>query len=231
MNKVTVVSPHLDDAVQSVGALIWALSRSGVSVTVLTVLAGDPAMDEPAGWWDAATGFATAGEAAKVRRREDRRACRMVGAEPIWLPYWDDQYDRGADDATIASQVVAATRGSDVVLVPGFPLLHADHAWVAELVSGVVDEHGLGFYVEQPYAAQLLEPPRLPAYIPQQVTWAVARATLRDTWRKTRAIGCYRSQRSMLGPHWHRKSTVYERLRGGETVAWPPGVAWVAGRR
>jgi LmbE family N-acetylglucosaminyl deacetylase len=223
MQQLTVVSPHLDDAAVSVGALIRSLSSSGVAVTVLTVLAGDPLSRAAAGRWDTAAGFGTAGEAAQRRREEDRRACRLLGAVPVWLPFCDDQYKRGADDGTIAAQLARATANADVVLVPGFPLLNPDHAWVTTLVS----EHlrpgaaQLGFYVEQPYAAQLWEAPRLPAQAPPDTAWSVESMTLRDVWRKNRAVACYRSQRQPMGPHWYRKTTAYERSRGGETVAWP----------
>src|SRR5213080_853986 len=93
--RVVVVSPHLDDAVLSLGAALARAARRGGAVTVLTVLAGDPASETPAGEWDSQAGFATAGEAARARREEDRRACALLGVEPVWLPFSDHQYDRG----------------------------------------------------------------------------------------------------------------------------------------
>ena len=39
-----------------------------------------------AGGWDRRGGFATEGESARARREEDRRACAVLGATPVWLP-------------------------------------------------------------------------------------------------------------------------------------------------
>src|SRR6476620_7604766 len=87
--RVVVVSVHLDDAVFSVGAALARAARRGADVTVLTVLANDPADESPAREWDAQAGFATAAEAARARREEDSRACELVGATPVWLPFGD----------------------------------------------------------------------------------------------------------------------------------------------
>ena len=89
-------------------------------MTVLTVLAGDTGSDLEAGEWDRRAGFATLGEAARARRREDERACELVGATPVWLPYCDDQYPRGGTDRAIRADVVEAV-GSAAVLIPGHP--------------------------------------------------------------------------------------------------------------
>src|SRR5207244_2118642 len=97
LEPVVVISPHLDDAIFSLGAAIAQTVRSGGDVTVLTVFAGDPSSSAPAGNWDARAGFATVGEAAHARRREDERACAHVGAIPVWLPFGDEQYPRGGD--------------------------------------------------------------------------------------------------------------------------------------
>src|SRR5690242_11145568 len=84
---VVVISPHLDDAVLSLGAALSWAARHGARVTVLTVLAGRPDSSTPAGEWDAGSGFGTEGEAATARREEDERACEVLGATPVWLPY------------------------------------------------------------------------------------------------------------------------------------------------
>jgi LmbE family N-acetylglucosaminyl deacetylase len=224
MKRVAVLSPHLDDAVLSVGALIHSLTRRGLDVSVVTVLAGNAAATAPAGGWDAGSGFRTQGEAARMRCREDERACRMLGARPVWLPYSDEQYDRGADDRAIASSVRSAIDDADVVLVPGFPLVHADHAWLTTLMlrGDVVDNARVGFYVEQPYAARRGEP-RLSDGVDAAngFHWSTAPMRPRDAFAKLRAVSAYRSQRRVLGRHWRRHVTVYELQRGGETIAWP----------
>jgi len=181
---VVVVSPHLDDAAMSLGAAISRAARAGAHVTVLTVLAGDPASAEPAGEWDRSSGFATAGEAALARRDEDFRACELLGARPFWLPHGDEQYERGATDDEIRSAVVEAA-GNALVLLPGFPLAHDDHRWVHDLLTGAFEPGRLGFYAEQPYAAfGGASPPASRAYASQhrplgKVVWPILRYELR----------------------------------------------------
>jgi LmbE family N-acetylglucosaminyl deacetylase len=123
---------------------------------VVTVLANDPRSTGPPAEWDAECGFATAGEATRARREEDRRACALVGATPLWLPFGDEEYGRGASDEEIRAELAEAARGAESVLVPGFPLLHADHAWLTALVLEEPEAFPaarIGLYVEQPYAA------------------------------------------------------------------------------
>ena len=86
---VAVLSPHLDDAILSLGA---AISGARGDVRVVTVFAGDPDSTLAAGEWDSRAGFRTVGEAARARREEDALACADVGARPVWLPFVDDQY-------------------------------------------------------------------------------------------------------------------------------------------
>jgi LmbE family N-acetylglucosaminyl deacetylase len=148
-----VVSPHLDDGVLSLGAAITRATSRGADVMVLTVLAGDPDSDGPASAWDTFCGFPTAGVAARARRVEDRRACALLGATPEWLPFSDEQYGHGADEDTIWSSVEPHLEGADLVLTPGFPLHHGDHAFVTSmLLSRLPGDAPLALYVEQPYA-------------------------------------------------------------------------------
>jgi len=215
VGNVVVLSPHLDDGVFSLGAAI-AAAEPGSDVAVVTVLAGDPGSDEPAGDWDARAGFETAGESARARRAEDELACRDVGARPVWLPFRDHQYDRGGSDDQVWAAVEEAIGGAETVLVPGFPLIHEDHAWLARLV----DAHGLpgrrvGRYVEQPYAAAW-------TVEPQENGWTVLKAGGMHRLSKARAYRRYESQLPLL----ERKKRIrfrlerYEAARGGEWARW-----------
>src|SRR4051794_10688512 len=152
--RVVVASPHLDDAALSLGASIRAATRRGARVEVLTVLAGDPASATPADDSNRRAGFATAGEAARARREEDRRACLAVGAAPVWLTLNDDRNDPEPTDGEIRDAVRGALAGADAVLLPAFPLAHPHHRRVAALALDVVAPGTpLGLYVEQPYAS------------------------------------------------------------------------------
>jgi LmbE family N-acetylglucosaminyl deacetylase len=94
--RAFVLSPHLDDAIFSLGAGIACAARGGADITVLTVLAGNPESDAPPGNWDRVAGFGTEGEASRARAEEDRQACALLGATRCHLPHSDRQYGAGA---------------------------------------------------------------------------------------------------------------------------------------
>ena len=221
--RVVVASPHLDDGVFSLGAAISFATRRQAEVTVLTVLAGDPGSTAPAGPWDRRAGFATAGEAAHVRRLEDAAACELVGARPVWLPFSDEQYARGGSEAEIRAAVVEAA-GDAQVLVPGFPLLHPDHAWLRRLLEDAFPAERVFLYTEQPYAAAWTERPGIDGVhdregLPPPSAWRHLRAGLGDQLRKRRACRAYRSQLPLLGDGAVSSIFRYELRVGGESCA------------
>jgi len=153
---VVVVSPHLDDAVLSLGAGIAHAATAGSEIRVVTVFANDPDSDVFTTDWDREAGFSSAREAATRRREEDALACALVGATPTWLPYTDA--DHGGEPnlermrARLDKEIAEAD--ADAVLLPGYPLAHPDHALLAaSLLSAPPTAARLGLYVEQPYAA------------------------------------------------------------------------------
>jgi LmbE family N-acetylglucosaminyl deacetylase len=229
LRRIVVLSPHLDDGIFSVGAAIARWTRSGTAVDVLTPLAGDAQSEVEAEWWDRATGFATHGEAARARRDEDTSACSLVGAKAVWLPFKDATYADRPDPDHVWAELAAAVEGSDAVLVPGFPLQHVDHAWLAQLVL----ERGLpvkqiGLYVEQPYAFRAWQkrrkrpgtPDLLRPLVPEPVPWSYERSDRRARRAKLRAARAYVSQLPMFGVLPLYRVALYEALHGGEAIAW-----------
>ena len=77
--RLVVVSPHLDDAVLSLGATIAHAVQSGSNVEILTVFACAPDSNAPTDDWDRKSGFTTEGEAAQQRRREDEAPVPVDG--------------------------------------------------------------------------------------------------------------------------------------------------------
>jgi LmbE family N-acetylglucosaminyl deacetylase len=219
---LVVLSPHLDDAVFSVGAYMHQQARLGTRVRVLTVFANDPATEDPPGAWDVRCGFATAAAAASARREEDVRACALVGAEPQWLAFADDSYGRLPDEADVWESLQPLVADASLLLVPGFPLRHADHAWLTRLV---VDRRAelspaLGFYTEQPYARAAFDRgAAVAAPLPLEFMRVPARVT--DRVAKVRAALQYRSQLRALRRRILVRSLGEEWLRGGELVALP----------
>lgn len=228
--RVVALSTHLDDAVLSVGAGLAAMVRRGIDVDLVTVLAGDPDLEAPAGPWDQETDFRTSREATLARREEDGRACATLGVTATWLPYNDEQYPRGGSDAEIGERLLAILAGADAVLVPGFPVTQPDHDWLAKLVLSLEPSTGwLGLYAEQPY----LEGRGWPSWSGGEdqgiapPTWHPLPAAAGDRRAKRAAREAYRSQLARiarsLGRDWpglrERMDTV-EWSMGGELVAW-----------
>lgn len=148
-DRVAVVSPHLDDAVWSCGSLIASTS----DVHIVTVFANDPKSQHRSGGWDERSGFRTIGAATRARREEDRAACLILDAVPVHLPHFDSQYGISRDVDKIMSDLGGALKDRDTVLVPGWPLVNADHWWAAELALRSANELGASvwLYAEEPY--------------------------------------------------------------------------------
>ena len=219
-DTIVVVSPHLDDAILSIGAFIAGCASRGANVTVLTVLAGNPMSQAPAGPWDSACGFSTAGDAARARREEDRRACALVGARPQWLPFGDEQYGLGADALEVRGEVERSLAGAQTVLVPGHPLWHEDHRWLTSLVlGGVREDVRAGCYAELPYARWQL-PERPSVFALGQLSWQSVASRRRDRLSKVRACLAYTSQlRQLSRSPW--RSILLQVLRSDdERLAW-----------
>jgi LmbE family N-acetylglucosaminyl deacetylase len=222
--RVVVVSPHLDDAVLSLGATMAQAVEAGSRVEVLTVFACEPTSNAPTDDWDRKSGFATEGEAAKQRRIEDRNACSILGVTPRWLDFGAQPYERRGSLEEVMSAVAAATAGADTILIPGYPLEHADHAAIANgLLCRELSCRRLGLYAEQPYAFDLGATPQgrvealpvanesrpLPwqraadAFTLQRTaasfTWQPATAHRRHRRLKLQAVKQYQSQLRSLG--------------------------------
>lgn len=219
------MSPHLDDGVLSLGASIASWSRTGSTVELLTVLGCDPDSAAPAGGWDRRGGFATEGESARVRREEDRRACAVVGATPRWLSFGNVDYERHGDEADVRLAVAATTDGADLVLVPGFPLSHPDHAWLVQvLCANGFDVRRVAFYAEQPYTRRDGVEPCVPVAVAAALgrvsEFEPVRLELRDRLAKLRAIRQYRSQLPLLGMHRSLRRGPHRYALAPEWVAW-----------
>lgn len=223
LRRIVVVSPHLDDGVLSVGASIASWSRAGAEVVLLTVLACDPDSAAASGGWDRRGGFATEGESARARRDEDRRACAVLGATPVWLPFGSVDYERHGEADDVRRAVLAAVDGPGVVLLPGFPVSHPDHEWLVLTLATELDARRTALYAEQPYTRRAGADPEVPEWVAEAFgrrTFESVPTRPRDRVAKWRAIRRYRSQLPLLGM---RRSLQRGPLRYALTPEW---VAW-----
>lgn len=244
--RLVVLSPHLDDGALSLGATIAWASRAGMRVVVLTVFADDPESERKAGVWDALCGFATAGEAARARRIEDRRACTILGAEPIWLPFGSENYAETRSGDEVWSALEPHLNDAALVLLPGHPLEHADHVWLTQLVTQRADASNLGFYVEQPYAnltaigrgyakvtlaaasialrtqhGRALQQPASKTDLGLTLEWYAAQSDRQARRAKVESIQAYESQVRWLGRRLIPRIRVYDWAWGGEGIGLP----------
>jgi LmbE family N-acetylglucosaminyl deacetylase len=234
--RVVVISPHLDDAVMSLGATIAKAIEAGAQVEVLTVFAYKPQSSAPVGPWDRLCGYETEGQAATARRAEDQQACRALGAREHWLTYGAEPYERGASDDEIWAAVETATRGANTVLMPGHPLEHPDHAELTRLLlSKGLNARYKGLYAEQPYAYNHRGTPpgptvpALASSLRAPLSWTRSAANRSHRATKLRAVRSYASQLrylglggSLIGSLRLRYLIWDEARRGGEAIAWLP---------
>lgn len=225
-NRVVVVSPHSDDGVLSLGAAMARWGREGARVDLLTVFACDPQSVAPTRGWDRRAGFHTEGEAARGRREEDRRACAILGATPLWLTFGSVDYERHGDESAVRDAVAAHVEDAAALLLPGFPLSHPDHVWLTRVLVEGLPLRCLGLYAEQPYAARSDRlRPEAPVWLADKlgtdVSFTRVPASTRDRLAKWRAIRRYRSQLPLLALSRRTRTLVWSEARaGGEAVAW-----------
>ena len=232
MTGVVVVSPHLDDAIMSIGGLIIRMARAGQLVRILTVFAGLPAWVGPPSPWDAQRGLTIAADVFAARAAEDVGAAARLGVDGIRLPFLDAGYDTERDPDAIWAAMAPHLADAHLVLVPGVPLAHADHRFVAELTMARLDDPAcLGFYAEQPYCLRprylrnFLTRAAAPGLLPagMSVTWEDIRLGSSERRAKAQAIACYAGELRALG--WRRHmDVVMERLLPGERVALAAGL-------
>jgi LmbE family N-acetylglucosaminyl deacetylase len=143
LGPLTVVSPHLDDAVLSCSGLIASVPGT----TVITVFAGFPpgypeVLHNGITAWDEASGFRIGDDVVAIRRDEDRAALGHLGGVPLWLNFVDSQYTtEPATPAMIASGVASAVGDLSVQTI-AFPLglSHTDHERTHEACAQLLEE-------------------------------------------------------------------------------------------
>jgi LmbE family N-acetylglucosaminyl deacetylase len=204
LGRILAISPHLDDAVLSAGALLSAHPGSAM----LTVFAGIPASYGSLTEWDAAGGFSTGDDVVGLRRDEDRRAARRLAATARWLDFLDDQYavERPSADAVAAAirQQVADLEVDTIAFPLGVG--HSDHertheACVALLGSnGALARHWV-VWADIPYRAR--HPELFANRVESMRTGGLELEPfgLDADDRKRAAVAEYSTQARALGPH------------------------------
>lgn len=225
--QVVVLSPHLDDAVLSVGATISALTRRGVPVRVVTLFAGDPSRTGPPSYWDAQRGVDTAAAATAMRRQEDLAASEVLGYEPVWLSFDDSGYVYDRNPQKLMAAVDPHLADASAVLMPGWPLSQSDHRYTAMLMAEKATQIPLLLYSELPYGAtphamlaarvKGRNSAALRGFFLDGLCWRASETSKSDQLAKRAAVGCYSGELQALG-YRARLAAAYERLIGNELI-------------
>jgi LmbE family N-acetylglucosaminyl deacetylase len=210
LDRLVVVSPHLDDAVLGTARL---LARHP-GATVVTVFAGNPpAYPEPMRTWDVQSGFEPGDDVMAARRAEDRAALATLDATPVWLDFVEYSYRPG--DVPVAPEAIApaladalADLRPSLVLAP-FGLANPDHDVTHRACLLARDDARL-----QPASWWCYEDTGY-KHIPGMLAWRVATLFRRRLWptpvaapidtsdeRKAKAVACYPSQLLALEDDW-----------------------------
>jgi LmbE family N-acetylglucosaminyl deacetylase len=211
LERIVVISPHLDDGVLGCGRLLAAHPGS----VVVTVYAGAPdPYPDPVTGWDSAAGFGPGDDVLASRKREDVAALSALRAEPRWLDFVEHQYlDR--PDWVLAEAVtdrlaaeVAALRPT-AVFAP-FGIANPDHAETHTAAMQVRERlAGPAWFLYEDFGYK---------HIPGLLAWRVAQLFRRRVWptpvaldvgdltaadaTKRHALAAYRSQVRALESDW-----------------------------
>jgi len=202
-----IVSPHLDDAVLSCGALI----AGGSDIHVVTVFAGRPQRADVVGAteWDRLCGFTTDDDVVGIRRAEDEAACALLGASPVWLEFVDDQYSEMSSVEAIVDAldaVIARIDPREIYMPLG--LFHRDHDRTHQACRKLTTTDGRAVfaYADAPYRAldglvddRIAELDAAGVH-PRRVDVDLGAEV--DVARKREAIACYGSQVRALEQAW-----------------------------
>lgn len=216
------LSPHLDDAALSCGGRIYQERQAGLSVLVLTLMAGDPPSEATetslASRLHARWELDAASNPVAIRRVEDKEALSALGAHGLHWEWPDCIYRRHPktgqflydSEMRLFDPVHAAEKGliEEVARrLAGLPLAlggrvyapltvggHVDHRLVRQAAEAWgVPEGELVYYEDYPYAER---PGALETVIGDGDGWRVeiVPMTEQSLAAKIAAVACYHSQ-------------------------------------
>ena len=181
--KIALLSPHLDDAVFSVGGLMAALSNEGHALHAVTCFTRS--VPNPTGFALACQidkGLSAEADYMQLRREEDAHACELLDAQPHWLnlpeaPHrgyhsaaalFGDFVEQDAVQSELQEQLEGAVAKikPDLILSPVGVGRHVDHRRVVQAVEKLREELSDWLFLrwyDEPYLS------RNPEQYPRQV--------------------------------------------------------------
>jgi len=211
LDRVVIVSPHLDDAV--LGCANFMAAHEGA--VVVTVFAGNPPAypADPMRKWDVQSGFSPGDDVMEVRRHEDDAALALLDATPLHLEFVEHTYnpgDRPVAPELLADALVPALQSLDptLVLAP-FGLANPDHDVTHRACMRARDALGerVSFWCYEDNGYK---------HIPGMLAWRISTLFRQGIWptpvcpttdvtekRKQAAIACYPTQMLALQDDWN----------------------------
>lgn len=203
-----VLSPHLDDAVLSLGQFM-----ASIACEVVTLFAGEPGWPDRPGYvtpYDAARGFETSSQSVRHRRSEDHAAMASLRGRVLHLDYLDGQYVgeldveplRGPRARTAMTEELRGLMSPKEHFFAPLGLGHPDHRYAAKVARDACVEGELLVYEELPYRVESpeevwrqLKVIRSEGFTIDPLTWPPpVKLTPEHLERKKAAIALYRSQ-------------------------------------
>lgn len=127
--KVTVFSPHPDDAEAGCSGLMMSLIDHGWNADLVVMTDGSLGGDRD------------------LRYEEQSRACAIMSVVPIYLDFRDGSLDGSSQPAISAVEKLILEGHSDLVLAPWHDDSHQDHRAASEIVlSAARDSHSILYY-------------------------------------------------------------------------------------
>lgn len=184
MKKIALLSPHLDDAVFSVGGLMAALADEGHELHLVTCFTRS--VPNPTGFALACQldkGLSAEIDYMQIRREEDARACELLRAQPHWLDLPEAPHRGYHSAAALFGDLVAADTvllelqkqlgdavaqlKPDLILSPEGIGNHVDHRQVRQAVAQLQERFPATLFLrwyDEPYLS------RHPEQYPEGVT-------------------------------------------------------------
>lgn len=131
---IIVLSPHLDDAVFSAAGRLMT-----GDVLVITVFAGVPSRDQPAGNWDRLTAATCAHSRALERLAENDAAMKKLGCRAMQLDEADEQHrDQAVDRGRLCRRLRPLLAAATQLWLPAGLGCHKDHLALRDCGLSVV---------------------------------------------------------------------------------------------
>ena len=165
------LSPHLDDAIFSCAGTLARLADGGWRVVVATLFTAT--VPDPRGFALACQldkGLGPEVDYMALRRAEDAEACRLIGAEAVWLPFREAPHrgyasapelfgplrtdDRIGRDLGLAIRELVIGHAPDLILAPQAVGGHVDHIQVVTALGEADIPGPIAWWRDWPYASR-----------------------------------------------------------------------------